>query len=542
MMIPSRLYCAWQLVVPVLPRFRGTGTAALVGCLIAGVVYAVSPAFAQADLDRNRSDDSNATSWTIEKPKTPFDNLANNLLKGLKNTAPNQSFFSNTKTQPGPKLAIAPFDADDIPVSPHFANALNDRLLASLQSGDGKRFQFMSHAEIGALMSELKEVSVFDDVADPLAALMQHQADLVKSAKPDILIMGTIRNDGTDILLSYKAAWLATGEIVASTAPQTVGKASKTNVAQLSLKQVVKKAADYFREHAADMTEVHLAGIRYKNTGGQPELGAYIQDSMSTALQTAFATVLTERKLIVKQAVLDTDQLNDVRKRGLGLEKDVPKPGKPETYDKRPGVYVLSGSYWKLNNAFEVRLSLKDARGRTVSYSHAVAASSMPQDLAIEPPPEVKDFAEVDGGSPLLRLSSDRGRNPVYHLGEEFNFVVELATDAWLYCFYLNAEGELYRIFPNKHQQDAALRGPKIYTVPSDRLFPFILRVREPLGMEVLKCFATKRNISDVLPAEVMLKKFAPLPGSVKSNVGTYVRRHAGNGVSEASLVVTVEK
>ena len=509
--------------------------------LVVSIGISIS-AFAQADLDRNRRDDANAAKWTIEKPKTPFDNLANDLLKGLRETAPTPSFFSNTPSKPGPKLAVSPFSAEDIPVSPHFANALNDRLLASIQSVDGKRFRIMSHAEIGALMTELKQISVFDDVADPLAALMQHQADLVKSAKPDILIMGTIRNDGTDILLSYKAAWLSTGEIVASTAPQTVGKASKTNVAQLGLKQVAKKAANYFREHAADMTEVHLAGIRYKNTGGQPELGAYIQDSMSTALQTAFATVLTERKLIVKQAVLDTDQLNDVRKRGLGLEKDVPKPGKPETYDKRPGVYVLSGSYWKLNKAFEVRLSLKDARGRTVSYSHAVAAKSLPQDLAIEPPPEVKDFAEVNGGSPLLRLSSDRGRNPVYQLGEEFNFVVELATDAWLYCFSLNADGELYRVFPNKHHTDAHLRGPKIHTIPDDRLFPFILRVREPLGMEVLKCFATKRNISNVLPAEIMLVDFKPLPKGIERKLSAYVRRHAGRDVSEASLVVTVEK
>ena len=499
------------------------------------------PTHAQADLDMEQRDNTNATNWAIEKPKTPFDNLANELLKGLKKTTPSSSFFSNT-AKPGPKLAVSPFSADDIPVSPHFAQALNDRLLTSIQSVDGKRFRIMSHAEIANLMNELEQISVFDDVDDPLAALMQHQAELVKSAKPDILIMGTIRNDGTDILLSYKAAWLSTGEIVASTTPQTVGKASKTNVAQLGLKQVVKKAADYFREHAADMTEVHLAGIRYKNTGGQPELGSFIQDMMSTSLQSAFAIVLTERKLIVKQAVLDTDQLNDVRKRGLGLEKDVPKPGKPETYDKRLGIYVLSGSYWKLNKAFEVRLSIKDARGRSLSYSHAVAASSMPQDLAVEPPPEVKDFAKVDGGSPLLRLSSDRGRNPVYHLGEEFNFVVELATDAWLYCFYLNAEGELYRIFPNMHQQDAALRGPNVYTVPSDRLFPFKLRVKEPLGMEVLKCFATKQNISNVLPAEVMLIDFKPLPGNVKSNVGTYVRRHGGKGVSEASLVVTVEK
>ena len=511
------------------------------GAVLALMVSTSLPSFAQADLDRTLYDNSNAMVWTIEEPKSPFDKFANNLLKGLRNTAPNQSFSSDT-TKPGPKLAIAPFSPDDIPVSPHLANALNDRLLASIQSVDGKRFRIMSHGEIGALMNELKQMSVFDDVADPLASLMQHQANIVKSSKPDILIMGTIRNDGTDILLSYKAAWLSTGEIVASTAPQVVGKASKTNVAQLGLKQVVKKAADYFREHAADMTELHLSGIRYKNTGGQPELGAYIQDNISTALQTAFVTVLTERKLIVKQAVLDTDQLNEIRKRGLGLETDVPKPGKPETYDQRPGVYVLSGSYWKLNKAFEVRLSLKDARGRTLSYSHAIAARTLPQDLAIEPLPEVKDFAKVDGGSPLLRLSSDRGRNPVYHLGEEFNFVVELATDAWLYCFYLNAEGKVYRIFPNKRRQDAGLRGPKVYTIPSDKLFDFVLRVQIPLGMEVLKCFATRQNISNVLPAEIMLPDFKPLPKSIERKLSAYVRRHAGRGVSEAALVVTVEK
>jgi len=499
------------------------------------------PALAQGNNERDNYNTTGATNWSISQPKTPFDNLANELLKGLRHTAPSTSFFSDT-SKPGPKLAISPFSADDIPVSPHLARELNDRLLASLQSADGKRFRIMSHAEISALMTELKEMSVFDDVADPLAALMQHQKSLVRSSKPDILIMGTVRSDGTDILLSYKAAWLSTGEIVASTAPQAVGKASNVNVAQLSLKQVVSKAAEYFREHAADMSEVHLAGIRYKNTGGQPELGAYIQDSISTALQTAFATVLTERKLIVKQAVLDSSQLDDVRKRGLGLEKDVAKPSKPETYDKRPGVYVLSGSYWKFDKAFEVRLSLKDAKDRAVSFAHTVAASSLPSDLAVEPDPSVTEFAGTNGGAVDLRLSSDRGRNPVYHVGEKFNFVVELANDAWLYCFYLNAEGELHRIFPNKHHEVARLRGPKVHTIPSDRLFPFILRVKEPLGMEALKCFATENNISNDLPAELMQADFKPLAKGIERKLSSYVRRHAGSSMSEASMVVTVEK
>jgi hypothetical protein len=502
--------------------------------LAAAAILLVPPAHAAGDNDYK--DQRNST-WIVSQPKTPFDSLANQLLDGLQAAAPAKSIF---KTAKGPKLAFNPFNADDIPVSPHLARELNNRLLASIQA-KAKQFRIMSHAEVGTLMKELEEVSVFD-VEDPVASFVKHQKKLVRSIKPDILVMGTIRNDGTNILLSYKAAWLSTGEIVASTSPVSVAKASKTTVAQLSLKQVTKKAAGYFRQHASDMKELRLGTVRYKNLGGQPELGSYILDTMSSALQTSFADVLTERKLIVRQAVLDQNQINQVVSRGLGLKKDGIRTSKPETFSKKPGVYVLSGSYWRLHRAFEVRFKLRDAKGRSVSFAHTIAATSVPQDLQVEPDPPVIAFVKKTSSSSDLRLSSDRGSNPVYHLGENFNFVVELANDAWLYCFYLNAENKLIKIFPNWRQPDTHLRGPEIYTIPGGKLFHFTLRVRKPLGMEALKCFAAGSDLADKLPASVKGMDFTPLPEHMIYDLSASMRRYANGDISEAAIVVTVEK
>ena len=496
-------------------------------------LFLIPPAHAEGD---NKRIDQSKSTWTISQPTTPFNNLANQLLDGLKTAAPAKSIFKTTK---GPKLAFNPFNADDIPVSPHLARELNDRLLASIQ-GKAKQFRIMSHAEVGTLMKELEEVSVFD-VEDPVASFVKHQKKLVRSIKPDILIMGTIRNDGTNILLSYKAAWLTTGEIIASTSPVSVAKASKPTVAQLSLKQAAKKAANYFRQHAADMKELRLGSIRYKNLGGQPELGSYILDTMSSALQTSFADVLTERKLIVRQAVLDQEQIKNVVTRGLGLEKDGIRISRPETFSQKPGVYVLSGSYWRLPNAFEVRFRLQDAKGKSVSFTHTIAATSVPQDLQVEPDPPVLAFVKKTSSSADLRLSSDRGSNPVYHLGEELNFVVELANDAWLYCFYFNANGELIKIFPNKHHTDTQLQGPKIHTIPGDKLFPFVLRVKKPLGMEALKCFAAGSDLADNLPATIKGMDFTPLPEHMIYDLSASMRRYAKGDISEAAMVVTVE-
>jgi hypothetical protein len=497
-------------------------------------ILLTSPAHAEVD---NNHKDQGKSIWTITQPTNPFNNLAAQLLDGLKNAAPSQSIF---KTSKAPKLAFNPFNADDIPVSPHLARELNNRLLASIQATD-KRFRIMSHAEVGTLMKELEEVSVFD-VEDPVASFVKHQKKLIRSIKPDILVMGTIRNDGSDILLSYKAAWLTTGEVVASTSPVSVAKASTTTVAQLSLKQVTKKAANYFRQHAADMKELRLGSVRYKNLGGQPELGSYILDTMSSALQTSFADVLTERKLIVRQAVLNQGQIKKVVSRGLGLEKDGIRISKPETFSQKPGVYVLSGSYWRLHSAFEVRFRLRDAGGKSVSFSHSIVAASVPQDLQVEPDKPVVAFVKRTSSSPDLRLSSDRGSNPVYHLGEELNFVVELAKDAWLYCFYLNANSELIKIFPNKHHTDTQMQGPKIHTIPGRRLFPFVLRVKKPLGMEALKCFAVGSDLVDKLPATIKGMDFTPLPEHMIYDLSASMRRYANGDISEAAMVVTVEK
>lgn len=533
MMITPRLLKAGYPAVSVLPLSRGMGTVAVIAMTLATIVF---PLQTHAEGDDNHKDQGKSV-WTINQPKTPFNNLASQLLEGLKTAAPAKSIF---KTSKGPKLAFNPFNADDIPISPHLARELNDRLLASIQT-KAKRFRIMSHAEVGTLMKELEEVSVFD-VEDPVASFLKYQRKLVRSIKPDILVMGTIRNDGTNILLSYKAAWLTTGEIVASTSPVSVAKASKATVAQLSLKQAAKKAANYFRQHASDMKELRLGSVRYKNLGGQPELGSYILDTMSTALQTSFANVLTDRKLIVSQAVLDQDQISKVVKRGLALEKDGIRTSRPETFSQKPGVYVLSGSYWRLHNAFEVRFRLRDAKGRSLSFAHSVAAASVPQDLQVEPDPPVIAFVKKTSGSSDLRLSSDRGSNPVYHLGEELNFVVELAKDAWLYCFYFNANSELIKIFPNKHHLDTRLQGPKIHTIPGRKLFPFVLRVRKPLGMEALKCFAAGSDLADKLPAAVKGLDFTPLPDHMIYDLSASMRRYANGDISEAAMVVTVEK
>jgi hypothetical protein len=60
--------------------------------------------------------------------------------------------------------------------------------------------------------------------------------------------------------------------------------------------------------------------------------------------------------------------------------------------------------------------------------------------------------------------------------------------------------------------------------------------------MEALKCFAAKRNISKALPSAIMRPFPAAIGKGFAQNLTRYMQQHAQGAISEAAIVVTVEK
>ena len=110
---------------------------------------------------------------------------------------------------------------------------------------------------------------------------------------------------------------------------------------------------------------------------------------------------------------------------------------------------------------------------------------------------------------------------------------------AALYCFYLQANRRLLKIFPNPEHAQAEL-APGLHEIPGN-LFPFNFVISEPPGIELIKCFAASRDVTAALPPSLRKNSLDALPIGSEWELARIFRGLKGVGLSEVSLVVTVD-
>ncbi len=425
-----------------------------------------------------------------------FAELADELLAGL---------GSWRKDQGRIRIALWPFGPrDDIPVKPEAANAFNDSLLAALQAKARNHFVFVGRRELRQVIKDLDESGGLDD---PVVVVSDNAA-------ADVLVVGTIRLEGGQVSLLYKAMGAArsTGTIIASTEARRLPAVTAGTV--LSLTQGIARAAKHFRDHAADMRELRLAGVRFQSSRQQTAFSRYVEEEIGAELSQRFASVLSERKLVLKSY-----------QKGSEKGKDV---------------YVLKGTYWVFESGVDLRLRLSNAAGENVAWTGRVRP---PQGLELKPPGNFPpELLNNDGlGALRLELSSPRGDDPSYRVGDKLVLNIQADRDAWLYCFYRQSDRVWFRIFPNRYHKNARIPGGRALSIPDER-YGFDLKFTEPAGIELVKCFATSRDVMQELPQTWRTGDFTPLPAGLGFKlVGTF-RNIPEIAVSEASLVVTVVK
>ncbi|MBO6783358.1 MAG: peptidoglycan-binding protein, partial [Alphaproteobacteria bacterium] len=122
-----------------------------------------------------------------------------------------------------PTLAIRAV-ADDAPRATDARHA-NDLLLAALQRRAGGRVRFVANEAVPQLIDEIGATSGTAD---------EHEArvrDLRANLRPDILVVGTVRNTPRGDSVVYKALAMDTGVLLASAAPVSLDAPRVTTVA-----------------------------------------------------------------------------------------------------------------------------------------------------------------------------------------------------------------------------------------------------------------------------------------------------------------------
>lgn len=143
-------------------------------------------------------------------------------------------------------------------------------------------------------------------------------------------------------------------------------------------------------------------------------------------------------------------------------------------------------------------------------------------------------------GPPGLVVSSPRGPRPTYHIGDTMAVSVQPTRDAYVYCYYQDATGNVARIFPNRFQPDPFLRAGQQIEVPPAGQQSFAIRFDKPGGSETIACLGANQEVGLRLPDKLKSQDLEALPVSGLDEVAAQFRGVPGVKIGDTRLAVQV--
>lgn len=168
------------------------------------------------------------------------------------------------------------------------------------------------------------------------------------------------------------------------------------------------------------------------------------------------------------------------------------------------------GSYWPLhNNQVDIKLNLCTAAGAVIC-SASISADKNLVDPALFKLPQQNDtaytqkialMAPVKNNTPLaLKVFTQQGReNLMFKKGDEILFYVHADKDAYLHLYNRDANGDIYRIFPNTFSNGNFIKSEDVTIIPDKNYASgFKFKVQGRLGNEMVFAFASDHPLPDL--------------------------------------------
>lgn len=124
---------------------------------------------------------------------------------------------------------------------------------------------------------------------------------------------------------------------------------------------------------------------------------------------------------------------------------------------------------------------------------------------------------------PRAILATTRGPRPVYRPGESMAVQVQPTEDAYVYCYYQDASGQVARIFPNRFQPDAFIRARRLVEIPPGTGQTFRIEFDQAGGRETIACLAASDEVGLNLPATLKAQDLVPMPvGGIEEVIAAF--------------------
>jgi hypothetical protein len=166
-----------------------------------------------------------------------------------------------------------------------------------------------------------------------------------------------------------------------------------------------------------------------------------------------------------------------------------------------------------------------------VAQVATTAAPSVPASAVARPRPP---------SAPSLRLTSSRGERPTYHVNDTLLMEAATGQDAFLYCYYEDAEGTVARIFPNRFQPNALIHAGAPVQIPPGAGKAFAIRFDKSNAKEAVACIAASAELGLRLPSELKAQDLAPLPVHGLRDIVDSFRRLGAGQMTEGWLTIGI--
>lgn len=160
-----------------------------------------------------------------------------------------------------------------------------------------------------------------------------------------------------------------------------------------------------------------------------------------------------------------------------------------------------------------------------------------PQERALTP----QQTMSITGHSlqPLkIMLETPRGARPVYKQGERLTFRFNTSEDAYVYCYYQKADGNIFKVFPNRFTPNARIAAGEKLMIPSTNHFELKLDHTGPQAK--VMCMASYEDIDSKLPAFLGKSSLRPLPINTLTDVHKHYSRSSNTRPALEILPITI--
>ena len=140
-----------------------------------------------------------------------------------------------------------------------------------------------------------------------------------------------------------------------------------------------------------------------------------------------------------------------------------------------------------------------------------------------------------------LTLTTEKGRQPTYQVGDKLSFTLQTSGDAFAYCYYQDSASKVARVFPNRFQPNALVAGGAPIKVPGPGA-QFEILLEQPAAHEDVLCVASDVELGMELPESLKAQDLTPLEVRSLNDVVRAFRDLGKGQVVEARLPVRVTR